>query len=67
MHPFADFLPSFWAKGFLRALDILISGVRFSFCGLILSALCGSDGGLIFINICGSTPRYGENMARSRR
>jgi len=30
-HPFADFLPSFWAKGIFRALDILFSSVRFLF------------------------------------
>ncbi|HUW39127.1 MAG TPA: hypothetical protein VMV91_17535 [Rhodocyclaceae bacterium] len=29
--PFADFLPSFWAEGILRALGFLFSSVRFSF------------------------------------
>jgi hypothetical protein len=37
-HPFADFLPSFWAKGILRALDILYSSVRFS----LLTPFCQS-------------------------
>jgi hypothetical protein len=30
-HPFADFLPSFWAKGTLRTLEFLLSSVRFLF------------------------------------
>ncbi|HEY5292871.1 MAG TPA: hypothetical protein VIJ43_11220, partial [Burkholderiales bacterium] len=63
-HPFADFLPSFWAEGLLRALGFLFSSVRFSFWDWIPAVRGGPDGGLIFINICVSTPRYGASMAR---
>ncbi|HUX26507.1 MAG TPA: hypothetical protein VMV87_18045 [Burkholderiales bacterium] len=62
--PFADFLPSFWAKGILRALDYLFSSARFSFPALVRSLAPAVDGSLIFINIWVSARRYGEIMAR---
>jgi hypothetical protein len=41
--PFADFLPSFWAEGILRALDYLFSSARFSFPARVRSL--AADGG----------------------
>jgi hypothetical protein len=57
-HSFADFLPSFWAKESLRALDHLFSSVRF--------LLRDPDRRLIFINIRASTPRYVAGVGRWR-
>jgi hypothetical protein len=49
----------------LRTLDILTSSVRFSFSGRIPAVCVYTDGSLIFINIRGPTPRYGEFAAQS--
>jgi hypothetical protein len=61
-HPFADFLPSFWAKGLLRTLGYLNSSVRFSFLPSTLPGGAELDAGLIFINISAPIPRYGAHM-----
>jgi len=57
-HPFADFLPSFWAEGIFRALVIKISSARFSFPAADSTVAAAVECGLIFINIDGAARRY---------
>jgi hypothetical protein len=58
--PFADFLPSFWAKGIFRTLGSF--ECPFSFPAPGLPAGATARFALIFINTRSSTRRYGAIM-----
>jgi hypothetical protein len=61
-HPFADFLPSFWAKGIFRTL-----GPKFRVSVFFLpGGFAGSSRRLIFINIRMAAKRYGVRMVLRR-
>jgi hypothetical protein len=61
-HPFADFLPSFWAKGIFGHSSFCFR-VSVFFSGADSPVGAAADGGLIFINTVGSTRGYGAIMA----